>query len=293
MDTSETTKTSASASRSDRMYNFGNTTVYSHKKDPRFAYTLYVPKSILDPESVIDLIVVVHGSNRRMEGFRDRFSEFAKWHNCVVLSPLFPANVCGDDNRDGYKQLCEGTIRYDQLLLDMIAEIEKSYQRRWETFGLFGFSGGGQFTNRFCLLHPERLWAASIGAPGSVTLLDPTRDWWIGTRDVESHFGKKLDVGALRKVPIHMVVGKADLETWEIAHQPGGAHYMPGANDAGRTRPERLKSLKNSFESHGINVALEEVENATHRSADVIPAVQAFFARVLASKRERHPESIE
>ena len=29
------------------------------------------------------------------------------------------------------------------------------------------------------MLQPHKLWGVSIGAPGSVTLLDPSRDWWV------------------------------------------------------------------------------------------------------------------
>ncbi|MGO8242066.1 alpha/beta hydrolase, partial [Rhizobium ruizarguesonis] len=76
------------------------------------------------------------------------------------------------------------------------------------------------------------------GAPGSVTLLDPTRCWWVGSRDLEARFGKAFRPEDLAKVPVHMIVGDADLETWETTHKPGGKYYRDGANDAGKTRPE-------------------------------------------------------
>ncbi|MDB5359229.1 MAG: hydrolase [Rhodospirillales bacterium] len=52
------------------------------------------------------------------------------------------------------------------------------------------------------MLHPDRLWAASIGAPGSVTLLDLTRDWWVGTRDVQARFGIAVDPDTMAKVQV-------------------------------------------------------------------------------------------
>jgi len=147
------------------VYHLGATTVYSHTADSRFAYTLYVPASIEDPERPVDLVVSLHGSTRAMEIYRNGFAEFGRWNDCVILSPLFPVGVLGDGNGDGYKQLVEGDIRYDQVLLDMVASVGQKYNRRFDTFALFGYSGGGQFSHRFCYLHPEKLWAASIGAP--------------------------------------------------------------------------------------------------------------------------------
>lgn len=270
-----------------RLYDQGLTTVYSHAGDKRFAYCLYVPECIEDASRPVELVVVVHGSNRAMETYRNSFAEFGRWNDCIILAPMFPVGVQGDGNGDGYKQILEGDIRYDRVLLDMVAEVGRKYGRDFDTFALFGYSGGGQFTNRFCYLHPERLWAASIGAPGSVTLLDAERKWWVGVADMETRFGKALDLEALRRLPIHLVVGAADLETWEITHRPGGRHYMEGANDAGRTRPERLECLRASLAAAGVNATLDRIPNVPHMGIKVMPAAQKFFAAVLRQRRTR------
>jgi poly(3-hydroxybutyrate) depolymerase len=167
------------ADRGQAYYELGSTTVFASRNDPRFAYTLYVPETILESGNNVELVVVMHGTGRQFAHYRDAFAEFGRWNNCIVLCPLFPVGVRGDGNRDGFKQLIEGDIRYDRVLLDMVDEIGERYGKRFDQFALFGFSGGGQFANRFAYLHPEKLWAVSIGAPGSVTLLDVNRDWWV------------------------------------------------------------------------------------------------------------------
>jgi len=270
---------------SRRYYDFGATTVYAHPGDPRFAYTLFVPPTIADPQRRVNLVVVVHGTGRQFVDYRNAFAEFGRWNDCVILCPLFPAGVLGDGNRDGFKQLREGEIRYDQVLVNMVRDIGQRYERDFSQFALFGFSGGGQFVNRFAYLHPERLWAASIGAPGSVTLLDQKRDWWVGVRDIEARFGKSLDVDRLRQVPIHLVVGKFDLDTWEITHSETGRHYMPGANDAGQTRRERIESLRQSLLAKGVEVKLDVVDNVSHQGLQCVEPVQDFFAGVLRTRR--------
>jgi len=202
-----------------------------------------------------------------------------------VLCPLFPAGPQGDGNRDGFKHLREADIRYDQILLSMVDEVAVKFSCDFSKFALFGYSGGGQFVNRFGLLHPERLWALSIGAPGSVTLIDPHQDWWVGVRDFEKRFGKPLNLSALKTLPVHMVVGKADMETWEITHREGGKFYMAGANDAGNTRPERLETLRKSFAQAGVEVTLDLVDNVPHDGLACVGTVQDFLAGVLRDIR--------
>jgi dienelactone hydrolase len=183
--------------------------------------------------------------------------------------------------------MIEGDIRYDLVLLDMVAEVAEKYEQDWDTFAMFGFSGGGHFTHRFAILHPQKLWAASIGAPGSVTLLDPDKDWWIGIRNLEDRFGVSFDQEKLARIPVHMVVGDADLETWEITIPENSVNWMPGANDAGRTRPERLSALRQSFERAGVSVQFDLVPGISHDRMQVLDRVQNFLAATLAKKR-RH-----
>lgn len=246
---------------------------------------MYVPPHIDQAKHPMELVVIMHGTGRAFVEYRDAFAEFARWNDCIVLCPLFPVSPLGDGNRDGFKQLIEGDIRYDHILQGMVAEVGEKFGRDFSRFALFGYSGGGQFVNRYTLLHPETLWAASIGAPGSVTLLDPSQDWWVGVRGAEARFGKAVDIEALRQVAVHMIVGKADLETWEITHREGGKFFMPGANSAGATRPERLESLRRSFEAAGVKAVLDVVENVPHDGLKCVGQVQDFLAAELRKLR--------
>jgi poly(3-hydroxybutyrate) depolymerase len=291
-----TTSTDAPLSLAEKraaaIYDLGHSTVFAARTDPRFSYCTYAPPPSGNEKYPKELVVVMHGTGRAFTEYRDAFAEFAKWNDCIVLCPLFPAGPQGDGNRDGFKHLQEATIRYDQILLDMVDEVAEKFGCDFSKFALFGYSGGGQFVNRFSLFHPERLWAVSIGAPGSVTLLDFDQDWWVGVRDFEQKFGKPLNLDALKALPVHMVVGKADLDTWEITHREGGKFYMAGANDAGRTRPERLESLRKSFVASGVDATLDLVDNVPHNGLACVDKVQDFFAAALRTLRHKVvPES--
>ena len=275
----------AEPDRAKALYDYGQTTVFSVRSDPRFAYCLYVPPDLDRAATRPELIVAMHGTGRTFIQYRNAFSSFARWHNCLVLAPLFPAGVLGDDNRHGFKYMAEGDIRYDKVLLDLVAEVEERYGLTFPKFALFGFSGGAHFAHRFLYLHPARLFAVSIGAAGSVTLPDASHDWWVGIRDLEARFGVRFDRAAVAEVPTQVVVGAADIETWEITHREGGKFFMPGANDAGRTRPERAETLARALEKLGARVRFDLIPNMSHEGMKAIDTVEDFFAGIIAERR--------
>jgi pimeloyl-ACP methyl ester carboxylesterase len=273
------------ASLAKASYDLGKTAIFACKADPRFHYCLYVPPAVARGTK-LDLLVAVHGTSRTsFLEFRDGFAAFGRWNNVAILCPIFPIGVRGDGARSGYKYMLEGDIRYDHILLAMVAEVAEKYDQDWSQFAIFGFSGGGHFAHRFAILHPDKLWAASVGASGSVTLLDPERDWWVGIRDLHATFGIEFAPAALAKVPVQMVVGEADLETWEITHRPGSTYWMEGANSAGQTRPERLRALAASFEQAGVAVRFDLVPGMAHDRMKAVPFVEIFLAEILARRK--------
>ncbi|MFC3052903.1 alpha/beta hydrolase [Kordiimonas pumila] len=266
----------------NEVYHSGVTTIYSARADRRFCYTLYVPRRLAQMDrSKTTILVSVHGTLRMQSQYRDMFAEFAEYNNCIVLAPLFPANVLGDGNMSGYKFMREQDIRYDLIVLDMAREVAEKYSVSDEKLFMFGFSGGGHFTHRFTLLHPDRIKAASVGAPGVVTLADPDKPWWVGTKGAEEIVGQAVDLSKLKGKPIHFVIGAADRETWEITIEEGDSCYMPGINDSGESRQERIRSLKASFARHGALTKLDAVDDVTHEVELVIHKTREFFADVL------------
>ncbi len=264
----------------------GRTAVFACKSDPRFSFSLYVPQQIVAKPS--NLLVSVHGSARDQHTFREVFVGFAEKTNTVVLAPLFPIGVAGDDNSNGYKYLREAEILYDQILLDMVAQAEQMLETQFPPFLLFGFSGGGHFAHRFFYLHPEKLRAVSISAPGSVTLLDPEQDWWVGIADTERALGCPVDLERLQQVPVHLSVGLLDTDTHEITHTPDGPYFMPGANAAGRTRIDRNNQLRASLAQAGIRVQQDHIPDVGHSLHGVLPATLAFLSKELEKKLEDH-----
>jgi pimeloyl-ACP methyl ester carboxylesterase len=274
-------------------YDRGPTPYFASRLDPRFSYCLHVPEDYdFDGAERLNLIVLVHGTARWAEHYRSAFAGFSRAHRAIILAPLFPAGVTAPGELSSYKLMRHGGIDYDRVLLDMVAEVAERYRLRDERFLLHGFSGGGHFTHRFLYLHPERLLGASVGAPGIVTLLDFEHDFWVGVRDFEAVFGKKLDLDAIRRVPVHMVIGAEDKETWEIRLTPADDWWMDGAEGlAEANRLERMAALRESLEGHGVAVEQDIVPDAAHDGRLMLPPVEAWFARTLQAARKREADA--
>lgn len=266
-------------------YELGHTIAIACQADQRFSYCLYVPPALKDAESRASarVLVAVHGTGRGNQTMRDLFVPLADKLGLIVMAPLFPAGIIDPHDRDNYKYIEYKDIRFDRVVLAMLDEVGRRYGVPVDRVAMFGFSGGAHFAHRFLYLHPERLEAVSACAPGSPTLLDESRDWWVGVRNIEQRFGRPLDHEALRKVAIHLAVGDADTDTDEITHFEGSPHWMEGANDAGVTRVERLRSLTASLAAKGLNVELDVLPGVRHECGPLAASAMAFFERVLAA----------
>ncbi|HEY0938885.1 MAG TPA: PHB depolymerase family esterase [Steroidobacter sp.] len=270
------------------IYDLGSTTSFACQYDQRFSYCLYVPPQFSEEARTnFRLLVAVHGTERKFQRLRDDFAALAREHDLIVLAPYFPCGIIEPRDRDNYKYLDYRGIRFDRVLISMIDEVVVRYSLSRHRMLMFGFSGGAHFCHRFAYLYPQLLAAISVGAPGSVTLLDAQADWWVGVRDVQQKFGRTMDYAQLEQIAAHVTVGEEDEETWEITHHPGSAHWMEGANSAGRTRKERAATLVRSLREHGVDVQFEELPGVAHKTAPHVEAAIRFFGDWLSAHSAR------
>jgi poly(3-hydroxybutyrate) depolymerase len=261
------------------LYTHGSTPVFASQVDPRLHYCLHVPRE-LPADGSAPLVVLQHGTGRTAQKYRTAMRDWAEEHKALILAPIFPAGLIDPDDVHNFKFISYRGIRFDHMLLSIVDEIAARYPVSAERFYLHGFSGGGQFTHRFLFLHPERLAAASIGAPGRITQLDDSLPWWLGTKGFEERFGRPIDVDAVRRVPVHMVVGSEDTDTFEI-NNPGDSNWMDGCEKTGATRIERLRTLQRNFEANGITVTFDVVDGVAHRGSQVLHTVEKFFGDLI------------
>jgi len=246
-------------------YDIGKSADFSCQYDQRFSYSTYIPAHVAENSGMRNkLLVVIHGSGRNHQLVRDRFISFADRFGYILLSPLFPCGITDSNDRDSYKYFTTDKVQYDKVLLAMIDEMSDRLHLEIDNYFMFGFSGGAHFAHRFFYLHPDKLSYLIIASPGSVTLIDTDKDWWVGLRDIEERFDIKFNIESLKIPQIKLLVGEEDLSTHEITHSPSGRYWMEDANTAGITRVDRCKSLFENFTKHGLNVDLEVISGAAH-----------------------------
>ena len=269
--------------RESAYYASGKTPFYACAYDQRFSYCLYVPER--PASGRYRLIVLIHGTNRPAERYRDAFVEFGIFHGAIVMAPLFPANIAGPGDLSGYKRLRFDGISYDKVLLAMVDEVRAQFPIG-NRFLLQGFSGGGHFVHRFLYAHPDKLSGVAVCAPGIVTLLDDRHDWMIGTRNFAEIFGAPPDRVAIAKVPVQIVVGDQDTETWEIALRPGDGWWQPGAEwQQDATRITRAEALRDNLVAAGCDVAFSLIPGVGHQGENIFPAVKAWMASLIDAGR--------
>jgi len=311
------------------VYLVGNIPFRALATDPRVSYTLYIPQEHYNPDPSfqsaasqtaypdpcyllpkLPLLVTIHGSSRNAETCRNLFTAFADSERVAVLAPLFPAGLDGETDLDSYKLLRSKTLRSDKALFDILDEVKV----RWpgietEKVLLAGYSGGGQFVQRFFYLYPERLHAVSIGAPGRATHLDFTKRWPDGIKDVEEIFGPgmRIDLGKIRGMKhLQSVVGGEDTVihggkefwAWMAGMKKARTNNRPSADQIESSssaesefsemtvnRVDALKAVKEVWDREGIISRLDIVDGVRHSNVGVHEVVQEFFRSVVKGLR--------
>jgi len=133
----------------------------------------------------------------------------------AVLVPLFPRTASvylHALTRDALVTKTPAIARVDLQLIAMIDHARASLGKAVRPRVLMsGFSASGSFTNRFAMLHPDRVLAAAVGSPGGWPTLPATDlTYPVGISDVGSLTGSKVDLAALRKVSFFVFLGDAD-----------------------------------------------------------------------------------
>ena len=264
-------------------WRFGTITGIQCRAHPGTAYYLFVPLQLLLRRATeAALIVSVHGSSRNARDYRDYFSKLAQAHDAVVLAPLFPMDMATPIPDQAYTTLAPEPPRADVVLIDMIDELAALLGMRFSKTVMFGFSGGAQFAHRFCYVHPQRVQAVSLGAPGFVTLPWRHKPWWTGVADMEQRFGRLYDPQAMRRVAVQGLIGSLDNEpspVWTPAEMGLSQEEYEGY---GHTRMARMQSLVNAWREEGIAVEHTVVDGVGHVvPGPIADAANAFLSRHL------------
>lgn len=265
----------------------GHTPLKALESDPRVSYALYIPPRHYDTASIkkLPLLVWIHGTLRKMSTlFSNDIVSFASSTPCAILAPLFPSGLDGPNDLDSYKTLRSKSLSSDLALLSILEEVAT----RWpgietEKVFMMGFSGGGQFTQRFLYLYPEKLLAVSIGAPGRTTMLDADKTWPEGIANVEELFGRPVSTKAIQQVPIQLAVGSEDDQihgSEEFWNWVGKMTKGKKSGDLSAMRQGRLQTLRElqmAWEADCIPSQLTAADGVSHDADKVRPHMLQFM----------------
>jgi pimeloyl-ACP methyl ester carboxylesterase len=258
----------------------GQTPFFASTFDQRFSFSLFVPTSHLFDGPELPVLVIIHGTRRQTGTYLTRLKDFSEQHRCVIFCPLFPAGIIDPGDMHNYKTVLYRDIRFDLVLLSMLDQAAQIWKLKIDKFFMHGFSGGGQFAQRFFYLHPHRLAAVSIGAPGRITPPDITQPWPAGLSDVHDIFGlpNVPNFHIMNNVPVKMVVGANDLDTSML---DGVKNPNTAELEAGDTRVDRLKWLARAWMDKGVSVELTLVPGLAHNGIRCLPVVEAWMGPLI------------
>jgi len=203
------------------------------EKGFHWPYYLYVPSAIESSH----ILVITNNTGYTSDDFSihdqaaqllvDWKKSLAKFLGCPLLVPVFPRpynyQEAGYTHALDEVSLAATPVIYSRLDLQLIAMIDDAINRLnereidiEETILMWGFSASGMFANRFTAIHPERVKAAAIGAPGGWPTAPVAEykgvelDYPIGIADLFQLVGYSLDVESFKNTPLYFYLGDQD-----------------------------------------------------------------------------------
>ena len=199
----------------------------------QWPYYLYVPSAIDSSH----ILVITNNTGYASDDFsvHDQAAQslvnwkksLAKYLGCPLLVPVFPRpynfQEAGYTHALDEVSLSATSTDYYRLDLQLIAMIEDAINRLNEreinfegTILMWGSSASGMFANRFTALHPERVKAAAIGAPGGWPIAPIAKyegvelNYPIGIADLFQLVGYSFDLENFKNTPLYFYLGDQD-----------------------------------------------------------------------------------
>ena len=277
-----------------------------------YAYYLYVSSELRAEKSnnVTRTILVLPNNTGRTDDdltvhdasakrLAENWRKFASNLKVALLVPVFPRpNTDGRIythalDRDSLLTEKKELRRFDLQLISMIDDARERLRvdgwRFDERVVMYGFSAAAMFTNRFAMLHPDRIKAAAFGSPGGWAMA-PVPSWKgkalrypIGTADIETVSGKKLDLETLKKVPLFLFMGAEDTNDSVIYRDSYEQEDQDLIFDLfGKTLIERWPVTEAIYKENLPATTVKLYSNVGHSvTKEIISDVRAFFSQHL------------
>lgn len=181
--------------------------------------------------------------------------------------------------------------RLDLQLLEMIEDarnilISMDIQVDTKIF-MNGFSASASFTNRFSLIHPEKIKALAIGGFNGKLMIPQNEikgvklNYPIGVKDFNELFGKSFDINTYRQIPQFIYMGKLDENDAIQFDDAYNENERKIINDnIGSHVQDRYLACQKIYQENNINAIFKTYENVGHwTTSDVNLEVIKFFLK--------------
>jgi hypothetical protein len=200
-------------------------------------------------------------------------------------------------DRDSLTTQREDIKRMDLQLIAMIdtarVSLAESGIQTDERIFIQGFSASAMFANRFTVLHPDRVKAATIGSPGGwpiapiASFEGKQLNYPAGVADLETLTGLPFDAEAYNAIPQLIYMGSADdndsldfTDGWDEAD----ARVV---DDLFGTDPlSRWEDAKSIYLAEGARVEFLLVDGAGHDRKGLQAYSTEFFRKILAAEAQ-------
>jgi hypothetical protein len=195
-------------------------------------------------------------------------------------------------DRDSLTTESAALKRIDLQLIAMIeharAELAKVGIQTDEKILIQGFSASGMFANRFTILHPERVKAATIGSPGGwpiapiASIHGSPLPYPAGIADLESLTGISFDSRSYNAIPQLIYMGSED-DNDSLDYTDGWDEKEAQLVDKlfGRDPLSRWEEAESIYTEEGANVQFLLIEGVGHDRKELQKYSTEFFKKVL------------
>ena len=195
-------------------------------------------------------------------------------------------------DRDSLTTKRSDLVRLDLQLLAMVDQARRSLTQQGiqteEKFLIQGYSASGMFANRFAVLHPTRVKAVAVGAPGGWPIAPAPMfsgealPYPAGVADLETLAGKPFDSESFRSLPQLIVMGSLD-DNDSLDFRDGWDEEPAGLVDRlfGKDPQARWTNSENVYKAAGTNAQFLLVAGVGHDRKSLQSHSTEFFKRVL------------
>jgi hypothetical protein len=272
----------------------------------------YVPESIEKSEKVFILVSVTGGlfdyaeNTEQVRLYTENIKYLSESYKFILLTPSIPrTNTPTDIYTVAFDRQCflsktdpmytRPDLKVNQMIVNLTNELESNGYVVNEKVFVEGFSAGGMFAQRYCLIHPTKVQAIAAGQCGGSLTLPVSQyggtalPWAIGIGDLRTLVGFGFNNFVYRQVPQYIYIGENDTENSHFKWPNPDGFWTQDQIDFidnlfGKTDPVRVENMAGFMKNIGCNVTFQLYENTGHEimpwnTPGIYADIYSFFSQ--------------